>query len=287
MITPSLPSNLANAVAPFSPVGKVPVGEESPEARETPLKPVEELSQGQRQQQRTSTGERAAQAEQRLYERSTEGDGEAEREGRGEREGGEVGASGAGREQQDADARQQEIDNQRLLAELAQRDREVRAHEQAHVAVAGDLAGAPSYEYERGPDGTRYAISGEVPISLGQVNGDPEATLRNAERVQRAALAPADPSPQDRRVAAEAAQLQREARREIALQVAAERSQEIEAEREARAEREQQTADQAARDEEARLERQQQANIDLNRRLIEIGVQSPPAPLGGLLDFSA
>lgn len=90
------------------------------------------------------------------------------------------------------------------LAELASRDREVRAHEQAHAAVGGVHAGAPSYTYDRGPDGKSYAVGGEVGIDVSPVSGDPEATLRKMDIVQRAALAPAEPSAQDRSVAAQA-----------------------------------------------------------------------------------
>ena len=101
------------------------------------------------------------------------------------------------------------------VRELAARDAEVRAHEQAHKAAAGDLAsGAPSYEYEKGPDGKDYAVGGEVGISLSE--GDsPEETLSRAQRIQRAAQAPANPSSQDRRVAAQAQQMANEARAEI------------------------------------------------------------------------
>jgi hypothetical protein len=57
--------------------------------------------------------------------------------------------------------------------ELARRDREVRAHEQAHAAVGGSYAGAPSYTYSRGPDGQRYAVGGEVSIDTGALSNDP------------------------------------------------------------------------------------------------------------------
>ncbi|RMF15640.1 MAG: hypothetical protein D6758_09485 [Gammaproteobacteria bacterium] len=102
---------------------------------------------------------------------------------------------------------------------LSQRDREVRQHEQAHAAVGGGLAGAPSFDYERGPDGRQYAVSGEVPIDASGVPGDPEATLRKMEQVRRAALAPADPSTQDRMVAARATQLILQARAELQAQL--------------------------------------------------------------------
>lgn len=110
-------------------------------------------------------------------------------------------------------------EEKRLLAELKKRDREVRAHEQAHLAVAGQHAnGAASFTYQRGPDGRNYAIGGEVSISTSAVPGDPEATLQKADQVRRAALAPANPSSQDRQVAAQASAMAMRARIEISRQ---------------------------------------------------------------------
>lgn len=101
------------------------------------------------------------------------------------------------------------------IRELKQRDQEVRAHEQAHVSVGGQYAGSPSFVYETGPDGVKYTVSGEVPIDVSIVRGDPQATLAKMVQVQRAALAPAEPSTQDRQVAALAARLAAEARADI------------------------------------------------------------------------
>ena len=99
-----------------------------------------------------------------------------------------------------------------VLAELARTDRSVRAHEQAHmVAAAGYAVGGPTYSYVLGPDGQNYAIGGEVPIDTSPIAGDPEATIRKAEAIRAAALAPADPSPQDRAVAAVATQMEQQA----------------------------------------------------------------------------
>lgn len=107
---------------------------------------------------------------------------------------------------------------QRLLAELSARDREVRAHEQAHVAAGGALiTSGPSYTYQTGPDRRRYAVGGEVGIDTSPVRGDPEATLDKAARIVAAALAPAQPSAQDYRVAGQAQQMAGQARVEIAL----------------------------------------------------------------------
>lgn len=107
-------------------------------------------------------------------------------------------------------------EDQQRVAELVSTDRKVRAHEQAHASVGGRYASAPSYDFERGPDGLDYAVSGEVSIDASPVADDPEATLVKMDIVQRAALAPADPSAQDRQVAARAAGHAAEARVELA-----------------------------------------------------------------------
>ena len=104
----------------------------------------------------------------------------------------------------------------RQVEKLRQRDREVRNHEMAHLAAAGAYAlGGPTFEYQKGPDGQRYAIGGHVNIDTSPVPGDPEATLRKAETIRRAALAPGDPSPQDRSVAAAASAMAIKAQIEI------------------------------------------------------------------------
>ena len=102
------------------------------------------------------------------------------------------------------------------IAKLRTRDREVRAHEQAHASAAGGLTkGGASFTYERGPDGRQYAVSGEVNIDTSPVAGDPEATLRKARQIRAAALAPADPSSQDRAVASSATAMEAQARQEL------------------------------------------------------------------------
>ncbi|MGB0618306.1 MAG: putative metalloprotease CJM1_0395 family protein [Myxococcota bacterium] len=106
-------------------------------------------------------------------------------------------------------------EEQEEVVELKKRDAEVRAHENAHKAAAGQHArGGPTYEYERGPDGRRYAVGGEVRIDTSPVPDDPDATILKMRQVRRAALAPAEPSPQDRRVASEASQQESAARQE-------------------------------------------------------------------------
>lgn len=104
-----------------------------------------------------------------------------------------------------------------VVRELAARDREVRAHEQAHLAAAGPYAtGGPTYTYQTGPDGQRYAVGGEVGIDTSPVPGNPEATVNKARTIMAAANAPAEPSAQDRAVAAAAASMMAQAQAELA-----------------------------------------------------------------------
>ncbi len=101
-----------------------------------------------------------------------------------------------------------------VVQELAAADREVRAHESAHLAAGGGVVtGGASFSYTRGPDGKMYATGGEVPIDASE-ESDPDATIQKAQRIRAAALAPADPSPQDYKVAAMAIMMEQGARLE-------------------------------------------------------------------------
>lgn len=102
------------------------------------------------------------------------------------------------------------------VADLKTRDREVRAHEAAHLAAAAGLAlSGASFTYTRGPDGRSYATGGEVSIDVSPVPDNPGATVAKAQQIHRAALAPARPSGQDHAVAARAVQMEAEARQEM------------------------------------------------------------------------
>lgn len=104
------------------------------------------------------------------------------------------------------------------IRQLKSRDREVRAHEAAHIAAGGSVVRSGArLSYERGPDGILYATGGEVTIDTSPAS-TPEATLAKAETIRRAALAPSHPSPQDRAVAADAARMAMQARQEIFAQ---------------------------------------------------------------------
>ncbi len=106
--------------------------------------------------------------------------------------------------------------DQQKIQQLKSRDLEVKTHEQAHLGAAGSLAnGGASFTYSKGPNGVNYAVGGEVNIDTSPVNGDPAATLRKADTIRRAALAPASPSAQDQRVAAKATAMAERARADL------------------------------------------------------------------------
>ncbi|HIC43072.1 MAG TPA: hypothetical protein EYO73_01895 [Sulfurimonas sp.] len=112
------------------------------------------------------------------------------------------------------------------VAELQQRDSEVRAHEAAHIAAGGSaVSGSASYTYQQGPDGRLYAIGGEVAITASGGNS-PQETISQARQIQAGALAPASPSPQDLKVASSAAMMEAQARQELALEKSEEQKEE-------------------------------------------------------------
>lgn len=125
--------------------------------------------------------------------------------------GAEQNSSEAGTEQEG----QFSAEEERTIRELQARDREVRAHEQAHLNALGQhRSGGASYTYTTGPDGKQYATAGSVPVNVSP-ESTPEQTIAKAQVVRRAALAPAEPSGADRAVAASASQLEAQARAEL------------------------------------------------------------------------
>ena len=262
-----------------------PVGEENQELLETPFSPVQQLSSSVASNA-TLTYDRA--------QINLEIESESPEQGREPsqfRGNSEVSA------EERVEAEQLRSDRA-LIQELAARDREVRAHEQAHAAVGGLLTGAPTYQYTRGPDGVNYAVSGEVSINLSS-DPDPEVTLEIARQARRAALAPAEPSAQDRAVAAQATQLELSALTEI-------RAQRVEEARLEEAELNEDSDDLEVDSEDDSEEvslpfppdpsdnsegsgtgvTSTQPAFDLTRRLIESGALLSSSPSGGVLDQS-
>lgn len=305
----NIPSSFANTVAPFVPIGRAPVGQESTDLKSSTFRPTEQLAESGRGQNR------------RLPDERPNDEVERDRVERGAQPADQtVQAASAKRR---AEQERQQVEREQIQ-ELAARDREVRAHEQAHSAVAGQYGSSPTYSFVRGPDGVSYAVGGEVKIDTSPIPGDPEATLRKAQQLRRAANAPAEPSSQDANVAAQAAQMEQQARAELREQQAIESeqrqqavdeageqnqssvdsgSQDTESTQEKVEEEKQRLAEQEARlqadqerfEAEQRLLDQRQAraeffnegakrNIDLNRRLIEIGVFNSGSGVGSFLN---
>lgn len=195
---------------------------------------------------------------------------------------------------------QQELE---ITRELAKRDREVRAHEQAHASIGGQYTSAPSYSYERGPDGRLYAVAGEVKIDTSPIPNDPQATLEKAEIIQRAALGVAEPSAADRAAAADARAMAAEARAEILQQEQVE-AEEAQASQESESEEEDDTPTAGERLQEFRdkqqarsegaaealndfNERMKDINKELaqiNKKLVDAGVFQKLFPEGSLFD---
>jgi len=273
-------SSSVSPVAPYAPIGRQPVGLESTELKASTLKALEQSAD-------TAPGQNR-----RGPENNPNQDAERDR------------VSGSSSQTKSTEQKEQELQEQRQISELATRDREVRAHEQAHASVGGQYAGSPTYSFARGPDGVNYAVGGEVAIDTSPVPNDPEATLRKAQVIRAAASAPAEPSPQDRRVAAQAASLENEARAQLAAQSAsevqqtqqksedtvsarkAEANQQAEEEealrKEIRKEEERQRAelDRSNQERAAILARSAQATFDISRRLVEIGAVKGTASVG-------
>jgi hypothetical protein len=104
---------------------------------------------------------------------------------------------------------------QKRLQKLKRRDREVRNHEQAHMRAGGSLVeGGPQYEYVTGPDGKQYAINGHVNIDVSPER-KPEKTVTKADRIVKAATAPAQPSSDDYAIASNARRMKAKALQQI------------------------------------------------------------------------
>lgn len=107
--------------------------------------------------------------------------------------------------------KKKEVKDKKEIERLKQRDAHVKQHEQAHVNAGGSN---PQYKYDIGPDGKKYAVSGTTDIEM-KKSQNPKETIANAEKVKRAALAPSDPSSQDKKIAAKADKMKADAQAEL------------------------------------------------------------------------
>jgi SprA-related family len=104
------------------------------------------------------------------------------------------------------------------ISKLKARDTRLRQHEQAHhAASAGVDVSSASFTYQKGPNGVNYAVSGDVRIGTSAA-GTPEDRLAQAAMIIDVALAPVDPTPTDRAVAAQARSVAQQASAEIMQQ---------------------------------------------------------------------
>ena len=84
---------------------------------------------------------------------------------------------------------------------IKQRYDEIYAHEMAHKQAAGSFGGAIVIE----KDANGIPVGGHVSIQMPTLDkSNPDKTIKHADTVIRAAMAPSDPSSQDYRVAAKA-----------------------------------------------------------------------------------
>lgn len=114
------------------------------------------------------------------------------------------------------------------INQLKQTEQEVITHENAHKAAGAGVTGAVTYTHTTGPDDQRYINGGEVAIQIPAATDDPDETIALLEKVRQAALAPAEPSPQDLRVAASAsAQIQQVRADKLGEQVEQEETEEV------------------------------------------------------------
>lgn len=173
-------ANLTGAgSSPVNAQYKQPVGEQSSDALDSTLPPVEQIDESAASKR--ITAERQRDLFDEIEQRQ---------------------AKSAERNDQLTDRRIQE-----QVRELAKRDRDVKSHERMHTALAGRYAGAASYAFKKGPDGVLYAVGGSVAIDTSPIPGNPEATLRKAQVIKRAAMGPSDPSPADRAIASKASSM--------------------------------------------------------------------------------
>jgi len=105
-------------------------------------------------------------------------------------------------------------EEQKEVDKLKDRENEVVQHETAHKTAGAPYTSGPYYEYETGPDNKRYITGGHVDIDTSEVEGDPDATIKKAQVIQRSASAPGEMSSSDRSAMTAAARMETQARME-------------------------------------------------------------------------
>lgn len=97
---------------------------------------------------------------------------------------------------------------------IKQRLSEIYTHERAHKVAGGSLAGAIVIDWKNG-----IPVGGHVSIKMPSLNPkNPKKTIEEANTVINSAMAPADPSSQDYKVAGQAKGIKAQAERMEAKQ---------------------------------------------------------------------
>ena len=92
---------------------------------------------------------------------------------------------------------------------VRQRLSEIYTHERAHTAAGGSLTGPIVIDWKNG-----IPVGGHVSIKLPSLNPkNPKKTINEANTVINSAMAPADPSSQDYKVAGQAKSVKAQAER--------------------------------------------------------------------------
>lgn len=100
------------------------------------------------------------------------------------------------------------FNQQQKNAYVQQKYNEIYEHEQAHKRAAGSFGGSIVIE----KDANGIPTGGHVDILMPTLNKEkPDETIKHADTVIKAAMAPGDPSNQDYKVAAEARAIKAEA----------------------------------------------------------------------------
>ena len=102
--------------------------------------------------------------------------------------------------------------NERKQLELSQT--QIQRHIESHRAVTTQHSSPPNYQYQP-LDGALYIVSGDVVFDTSAEPNNPQATLKKAQLIRMASMAPIDPSLQDRNASQQAMMMVTQAKGEI------------------------------------------------------------------------
>ena len=86
------------------------------------------------------------------------------------------------------------------VSELKEHESSIVSHVQAHISSGGTIVSLPSYVYTTSKSGIRFISSGDVTFKMFKITEHQSTQLDRAKTIEKAALAPINPTPQDRSV---------------------------------------------------------------------------------------